>query len=40
MWKQGDQEVILVVQVLAIGSLDSGCSCVFEEKRQGDLLWR
>lgn len=31
--EQGDQEVIVRVQVPDVGSLDSGCSCSFEEKR-------
>lgn len=32
MQKQGDQEVIVAVQVPDVGSLDSGCSYAFEEK--------
>lgn len=31
--EQGDQEVIVVVQVPDVGSLDLGCSWTFEEKR-------
>lgn len=33
MWKQGDQETVVVVQVPDVGRLESGCSCAFEEKR-------